>query len=222
MRVLFFGATGPSGVLIVKEYLKTYPDGTAVLYVRNASKVPTELSSSPAVTVVQGQLTDSETLTSAFKSGGQIDAVVSALGPVAPYSGGNVIAEAYRTIVPVTAANNCKRLIALSTLSQPDPRDKWTFSSWLLVFFVWLVIRGAQRDIMTYSPYIAEECDKHGIDWTLVRVPILTMKEGQIPIAGYIGDGKSGIILSRVAAAEFFVKAIEGKEWVRKSPSLSS
>ncbi|KAK7692831.1 hypothetical protein QCA50_004466 [Cerrena zonata] len=221
MRVLILGATGPSGILIVKEFFRAYPDGSAALYVRNPSKIPSELSSIPAITVIQGGLTDSQALASAFKSGGQIDAVVSALGPVPPF-GGNPITEAYRTIIPIMATNGCKRFIALSTYSHPDPRDKFSILNWLMVTTVWLLIGTAQRDILTYSPLIMEECDKHDIDWTLVRVPILTMKEGQRTVAGYIGDGKVGVILSRVAAAEFFVKAIEGKEWVRKAPSLSS
>lgn len=221
MRVLILGATGPSGIEIVKEFVNTYPDGSAVLYVRNPSKIPSSLSSIPAITVIQGTLTDSEALASAFKSSGQIDAVVSALGPILS-NGENIITQAYRAIIPIMAANHVKRLIALSTISHKDPRDKFTITSWLLTTSVWLFMRAQQRDIQEYSPLIVEECDKYGIDWTLVRVSMLTATEGQKPVAGYIGDGKVGLILSRVAAAEFFVKAIEGKEWVRKAPAISS
>lgn len=222
MRVLILGATGPSGILVIHEYFRVYPAGTAVLYVRNPSKLSSDISSNLAITVIQGELTDADALRRAFVSGGQIDAVLSTLGPVPPYSKEKLITRGYTTLIPVMASHKCKRLIALSTFSHKDPRDKFALLPWLMVSLVWLFMSGAYEDIITFSKYIQEECDKNDIDWTLVRVPGLTMKEGQKAVAGYVGDGNIGVILSRHALAEFFVKAIEEKKWVRKSPAISS
>jgi len=120
------------------------------------------------------------------------------------------------------ARHNAKRLIALSTLSAEDSKDRWALLAYILVTLVSTFVGYVYRDVVAYADTIKKEASAHGIKWTIVRVPILTSKEGQKPVAGYIGDGKTGVILSRHAYAEFVVDAIESKEWVDKAPALSS
>ncbi|KAJ7867425.1 hypothetical protein B0H13DRAFT_2202948 [Mycena leptocephala] len=222
MRVIVLGATGPSGVLVFKEYLKVYSEGTVIIYARNPSKLPADLISNPAVTVVKGELTDKAALTSAFEAGGKVDAVLSTVGPGMGHPSTLPLTAAYKEIISVMAAQGCKRLIALSTLSAEDSRDQFSLVASILVFIVWVIQRSAWRDIIAYSKLIAEECDKHDIEWTLVRVPGLHTKFNQKAVAGYLGDGKTGVLLSRHVIAEFYVREIEGKEWARKAPALSS
>lgn len=222
MRVIVLGATGPTGILVVREFLRVYPEGSAVLYVRNPSKIPQDISSNAKVSVVKGELTDKEALTSAFESGGQVDAVLSALGPLWGHPATKPLSNAYGLLIPIMAAHNSKRLIALSTVSVEDKKDKWSFLNALLVGIVWLIQRNAYRDIVEYAKVISSEGDKHGVDYTIVRVPNLNDKPGQKVIAGYVGDGKTSIFLSRHAIAEFYVREIEGKDWVGKTPAISS
>ncbi|KAJ7901528.1 hypothetical protein B0H13DRAFT_2027901 [Mycena leptocephala] len=214
MRVIVLGATGPSGILVVKEYLKVYPEGTVIIYARNPSKLPADLISNPAVTVAA--------LTSAFEAGGKVDAVLSTVGPGMGHPSTLPLTAAYKEIISVMATQGCKRLIALSTLSAEDSRDQFSLIASILVFIVWVIQRSAWRDIIAYSKLIAEECDKHDIEWTLVRVPGLHTKPNQKAVAGIWGDGKTGVLLSRHVIAEFYVREIEGKEWARKAPALSS
>ncbi|KAJ7495603.1 hypothetical protein FB451DRAFT_1335935 [Mycena latifolia] len=204
MRVIILGATGPSGILLVKEYFRVYPTGTAVL--------PVEIATNSAITVLKGELTDEAALTSAFEADGRtIDAVLSTVGPAAGHPSTLPLTAASRTIISVMAAQGCKH-----------KRDKSSLIVSILVFIVWAIQRNAYNDIVTYSKLVAEECTKHDIDWTLVRVPALNSKPNQNAVAGYVGDGKTGVFLSRHALAEFYVREIEGKEWSCKSPSLSS
>ncbi|KAJ6592669.1 NAD(P)-binding protein [Mycena capillaripes] len=223
MRVIVLGATGPAGILVVKEYFKVYPAGTVVIYARNPSKLPADIATNPAVTIVKGELTDEETLTSVFKADGlAVDAVLSIVGPSMGHPRTLPLTAGYKNIISVIAAQGCKRLIALSTLSAEDARDTSSLTVAILVFIIWALQRNAYNDIVAYSKLTAEECTKHGIDWTLVRVPALTSKPNQKDVAGYVGDGKTGIFLSRHALAEFYVHQIEGKEWACKAPALSS
>ncbi|KAJ7872250.1 hypothetical protein B0H13DRAFT_2553789 [Mycena leptocephala] len=175
MRVIVLGATGPFGVLVVKEYFKVYLDSTVITYARNPSKLPADLISNPAVTVAKGELTDKAALTSAFKAGGKVDALLSTVGLGMGHPNTLLLTAAYKEIISVMAAQGCK----------PSSRSRR------------FIQRSAWRDIVTYSKFIAEECDKHDIEWTLVRV------------------------LIKRPSPEFYVREIEGKEWVRKAPALS-
>lgn len=222
MRVLILGGTGPTGILVIRRFLETYTDGTLVVYVRNPSKLPEDISSNPAVAVVKGELTDKETLTSAFESGGQVDAVLSALGPLWGHPATKPLSAAYSLLIPIMGAHSCKRLIALSTVSVEDKQDKFSIANGLLVGAVWVIQRNAYRDILEYAKVISTEGEKHGVDWTLVRVPNLNDKPNQKVVAGYVGDGKTTIFLSRHAIAEFYVREIESKEWANKAPTISS
>lgn len=90
------------------------------------------------------------------------------------------------------AAHGCQRLIALSTISAEDERDKFSILAYILVTIVWLIQRNAYNDIVAYSNTIASKCDDYAIDWTLVRVPNLDNQEEQREVVGYVGDGRTG------------------------------
>jgi len=60
------------------------------------------------------------------------------------------------------------------------------------------------------------------LDWTIVRLPILTNIDSEEVVAGHVGDGKTGIYLSRKAYAAFTVHEVEKKEWVKEAPLISS
>lgn len=62
MRVLLLGATGPSGILIIHEFFKAYPDGTLIIYARNPSKLRSQIISNPSITIIKGELTDTDSL----------------------------------------------------------------------------------------------------------------------------------------------------------------
>ncbi|KIY65591.1 NAD(P)-binding protein [Cylindrobasidium torrendii FP15055 ss-10] len=222
MHVLILGGTGPSGLLLIQEFLKTHGDsGSMVIYARTPSKIPQDISSRTNVTVIKGELDDKAALTSAF-DGPKFDAVLSVLGPAQNHPPTRPIAAFYRVFIEIMAAHGCKRLIALSTPSAKDTRDTFSLATWLLVGFVKFFVNSAYRDIVEATEVIKEESTKHGIEWTIVRVPVLTMKTEQRPIAGYAGDGKVGIFLSRHALTEFYLNVLGSKEWIGKAPALSS
>ncbi|KAJ7268325.1 hypothetical protein C8J57DRAFT_1067441, partial [Mycena rebaudengoi] len=153
-------ATGTSGILLVKEYSRVYLTGTAVVYARNPSKLPVQLATNSAITVLKGELTDEAALISAFEAAGRtIDAVLSTVGPAGGHPSTLPLTAASRTTISVMAAQGCNH-----------ERDKSILIVSILVFIVWAIQRNAYNDIVTYSKLVAEECTKHGIDWTVSRI----------------------------------------------------
>ncbi|GLB36516.1 putative NAD(P)H-binding [Lyophyllum shimeji] len=221
MRVLILGATGAIGILLIRQVLKQYQSCTVVLYVRSPEKVLDDLKANPAIVVIEGQLNNKDALTKAAKG---VDVVLSALGPIVkrgPFHPSNTpLANAYLGLIEIMHQQHIKRLICLGTVSMTDPADKFSLAHSAMVSGVALFARNAYNDVVA----IANNIRSHGadLDWTIVRVPILTDSESEDVIAGYIGDGKTGTLLARAGFAAFAVGEIAKKEWVKKAPLISS
>ncbi|KAH8831357.1 hypothetical protein DL96DRAFT_1524300 [Flagelloscypha sp. PMI_526] len=223
MRVLIFGGTSPTGQESVHAFFKAYPGSTAVIYARTPSKLDKSIASHPAITVVQGQLAEIDKLETCFNE--PIDAVVSTLGPSTFRFPGTPIADFYRSLIPLLAKHNVKRLITLTTPSFEDPRDKFSLGFWLLVGIVRFLVPAAYREVRAMAQVVIDEGNKYQIDWTIGRVAILTDKPKSVwkeVKAGYVGDGKTSIFIARNAIGEWWISQIESKEWVGKVPYVSN
>ena len=75
-----------------------------------------------------------------------------------------------------------------------------------------------------YSEFVAigETIRASELDWTIVRVPVLTSHNNKEVIAGYVGDGKTKTTLARVGFSSFTLKELEKNEWTKKAPLISS
>ncbi|KAG5646047.1 hypothetical protein DXG03_004470 [Asterophora parasitica] len=221
MRIIILGATGPTGVLLIRQALKQLESCTIVLYVRSPEKVPDDLKANSSVTVVKGQLDDKEALTRALEG---VEVVLSALGPSVtkgPFHPSNTpLAHAYSLVIEIMQQYGINRLICLGTASIEDPADKFNLAFSILVNGVATLARSAYNDVVAIGHTIRTE--GANLDWTIVRVPILTNKESEEIIAGYVGDGKTNTILARAGFAGFVVGEIQRKEWVKKAPLICS
>jgi len=221
IRILILGATGPSGILLVRQALQKYESCTLVLYVRSPEKVPDDLASHPSVVIIQGQLEDIDKLAKAIEG---VEVVLSALGPSVksgPFHPSDTpLARAYSHIIELMHHHQVKRLICLGTASITDPADKFNLAFYALVNGVKIFARNAYNDVVA----IGETVRTAGadLDWTIVRVPILRDSESSDVVAGYVGDGKTSTTLTRLGFAVFVVEEIEKGEWVKKAPLISS
>ncbi|KAG6919569.1 hypothetical protein DXG01_004232 [Tephrocybe rancida] len=219
MRILILGATGAIGILIIRRALKIFTSCELVLYVRSVEKVPDDLKSNSSITIIQGQLTDQETLAKAMSG---VDTVLSALGPSVkkgPFHPSNTpLAHAYLSVINIMNQLGIKRLICLGTASITDPADKFNLAFSVLVNAVALGARNAYNDVVA----IGKNVRTHGadLDWTIVRVPLLTSQESDEVIAGYVGDGRTNTWLSRAGFAAFVIDEIEKKQWVKSAPLI--
>lgn len=219
MHILVLGATGPSGLLLVQEALVA--GHTVVVYVRSPQKLPDDVKANPAVTVVEGQLTDKAALSHALEG---VDAVLSALGPPVKqgitYPSNTPIAHGYAVLMDAMKERGVTRLIALGTPSMKDEHDKFSAKFAALVAGVALFAHGAYKDVVAIGETIRAE--KEALRWTIARVPILNSHEEKETVAGYIGDGKVHTSLSRAGFAAFCVQQLASDEWVNKAPLVSS
>ncbi|KAH8117124.1 NAD-binding protein [Phellopilus nigrolimitatus] len=214
MHVLVLGGTGGIGPLLVRELLAT--SHTVVVYARSPQKVPSDISSNPGVTVVQGELTDAAALASALVG---VHAVVSALGPSARHPPGTPLAKGYAVVIAQMKEVGVPRLIALGTGSITDEHDKSDKVFWLLVGGVSLLAHNAYKDIVAVGETIRASGD--ALAWTIARVPLLTNGQTREYQTGYLGDGKRTTTLPRLAFSTFIVDELERNDFVRKAPMLS-
>jgi putative NADH-flavin reductase len=163
MKVIVFGATGPTGQQVLRKALAAGHQVTA--YVRNPGKLIPEPQ---GLRVIVGELSDGAALQDAIA--GQ-DAVVSLLGPSGKTKG-TPVAKGMREIVRAMARAGVRRLIATATTSAADPRDRFSLPFWLAMHMVKALAGRAYDEIIATADAIRSS----DLDWTLVRLPMLSDK----------------------------------------------
>ncbi|KAG1889323.1 NAD-P-binding protein [Suillus subluteus] len=218
MHVLILGATGAAGVLLIQEALLA--SHTVVVYARTPEKLPEETRHDPRVTIRKGELDDREALSSAIMG---VDAVLSALGPSVSrgpmHPKGTPLARAYSLIIELMKGHRVRRLLALGTPSITDPNDKFSLRMSIIVNGVATLAHTAYEDVVAIGETIRTQ--GNDLDWTIVRVPILSGANDKRFVVGYVGDGKTGIRVARAGFALFVVQELENNEWVKKAPLIT-
>ncbi|KAI5900686.1 NAD(P)-binding protein [Schizophyllum commune H4-8] len=219
-RLLILGSTGPSGLELVRTALNDIPDVQLVLYVRSPQKLPEEIKSNPAVTVVEGTLEDTAALERALEG---VDAILSALGATGPSHPKNTpIAKFYSRLMKLMRERGIKRFLVLATPSAPDPEnDRFSFGYKAMVLSIYLLINPAYKECHTLGEMLRGPEGKD-IEWTMVRVPYLSHEDRTDTVAGYVGDRRLGLKLSRKGFAQFMVDELKNRQWVRKMPVVSN
>ncbi|KAL1741534.1 hypothetical protein HDZ31DRAFT_45245 [Schizophyllum fasciatum] len=219
-RILILGATGPSGLEIVRAALRDVPDAKLVLYVRSPQKLGEEIKTHPSITIVEGTLEDDAALERALQG---VDAILSALGPSGPSHPKDApIAQFYKKLLNKMRERGIKRFLALGTASAPDPaHDRFSLVWKAMVLTIYTFYYAGYSEFHTLGEILRGPEGK-GIEWTMARVPWLTDDDNTETIAGYIGDGKTGLRLARKGFAKFMVGELKKREWVGKMPAISS
>lgn len=215
-HILVFGGTSPTGIDFCLAALR---DGhTLTLYVRNASKLPSEISSN--VNIVAGNLTDASKVEEAVACGAKT--VVSFIGPVLADAkkGHTPIADGYRVIIPLLRKYKYERTLNISTASYKAPQDRFSLLYSLMIWPVYLFVHPAYAEINAMTPLITE-LPTDEIKWTVFRVPVLRDKDAKPVKAAFVGEGV-GMFLERKGIAEWVLKEMEEEKWVGKCPALSN
>ncbi|KIJ68791.1 hypothetical protein HYDPIDRAFT_173430 [Hydnomerulius pinastri MD-312] len=219
MRVLVLGATGAAGVLLIEEALEA--SHTVVVYARSPEKLSEKTRRDSRVTIHKGELTDEAALSVAME---RVDAVMSALGPSVSrgplHPSGEPLAHAYSMIIRLMKTHGINRLLALGTPSITDPNDKFSLQMSIIVAGVRTLAHTAWKDVVAIGETIRKEGD--ALDWTIVRVPLLSGSGDKEFVAGYVGDGKTGKWLTRAGFAAFTVQELTRNEWVKAAPLITS
>lgn len=210
MRLAVFGATGETGRLLIEQALAA--GDRVVAYARNPSKI--ELKHDQ-LTAMKGELSDRAGIERAVSGA---DAVISVLGPRGS-SKGKPIAIGTENIIEAIKKHGVRRLVISSTASAKDPNDMPELRFRIVIGVVKLFILAAYEDIVT----TAESVRKSDLDWTIVRLPMLNNgpKSGKVK-AGYMGRGEVGTRISRADIADFMLKQVQDKKYLRQAPLIGN
>lgn len=211
MHITVFGGSGATGIILIEKALNKGYMVTAM--VRTPAKIKIEHSN---LNIMAGELTETDKIEEAIHDA---DAVISLLGPT-PQTKGLVIADGVKNIINAMEKKGVKRLIATATPSFKDSNDKFQFGFSLAVFMIKNLLKHSYNNIVLTGKCITES----GLDWTLVRLPMLSDKpaRGKI-IVGYPGDGKVNLFsLSRADLADFLLQQLNEHNYIRKAPTISN
>jgi putative NADH-flavin reductase len=209
MQLTIFGGTGASGRLVVDAALGAGHEVTA--YARN----PTKLAAARGLTIVEGELHHADRINTAIDGSA---AVISLLGPIRGVKG-HPVTDATKVIVHAMEAKGVQRLIATGTPSATDPEDRSHLGFRLAVAAIRTFLPAAYREIRGTADAIRGS----ELDWTLVRLPILTDRQHPRPAAtGHVGSRGVGIRLSRNVLAHFLLEQLADRTWVHRAPLISN
>ena len=209
MRLAIFGGSGRTGQHVVAQALAAGHDVTALT--RGPAKLPADNSRLRAVMGnVQDAAAVAETLAGA-------QGVISVLGPTVNTPVFEVSAGMGHILAGMTAGGP-RRLIVSLGAGVADPRDTPQAFHHLMNFLV----RRMSRYIYEDMAQVDRQVRASGLDWTIVRVPMLVdgPRTGRVK-AGYVGQGL-GPRVSRADLADFMLRQLTDDAYLRQAPAIST
>lgn len=213
VKVAVFGASGRTGRLVVERALEAGHEVRAFVRGPAGLDPPPEVASSGRLEVVRGDVTDAAAVEGGVAG---VDAVLSALGHTKT-STRDVHTVGTRNIVAAMEKHGAKRLVSLTGAGVRDHRDRPKFSDRAIVFALKLLQGRVLRDAEGHARIL----DGSGLDWIIVRAPMLTDGEGKGEYrVGYVGKN-SGSRISRADVADFMLAQLEDRTYLRRAPMVS-
>jgi len=208
MKIVVFGASGGTGIKIVEQALQA--GHTITAFVRSPSKITIQ---HPNLALFQGDVMDATAVEKAII--GQ-DAVISTLGPTRPSVPG-MMETAAQNIVAGMKKHGIRRIISTTGAGVRQPQDKPKLMDHLIGALLNLLAKGVVLD----SAANVKVIQASDLDWTVVRFPRLMdgAHTGKYRL-GYVSKDSSAQ-LSRADGADFVLKELTGKQWLRKLPLVS-
>ena len=215
MKILVLGATGRTGKFIIEEALKKGHYVTAI------ARDPAKLEKYK-IDIIQGTPYDYDTLEKALNG---CDAVINTLNvsrrsdnPWAPLTAPkDLISKSAANSITAMEKTGIKRFVALSTIGAGR---SWKNSPAILRLIVSIsnlkyafIDHGKQEKILENS----------SIEYTICRAPMLSIEINTSgAAASQETENPQSMKLSRNSAAEFFIKIIENREYIRQTVNLSN
>ncbi|HZV79934.1 MAG TPA: SDR family oxidoreductase [Candidatus Binatus sp.] len=199
MNIVVFGASGRTGRLVVEEALDKGHAVTAFVRHRHAGA-----EEHPKLRVIVGDAVDAGAVEAAIS--GQ-DGVVSVLGPDSRRPD-DVCSESTERIIASMKRQGVARLIAVTAAT--DIEGGFLFDKIVRPLFMRRIYEDKERQEMSIF--------KSGLDWTIIRPPIL--RDGPRTGAYRLAIGaapKGGWRVSRADVAELIVKELPRKDYVHQA-----
>ena len=208
MKIVVFGASRGAGLQVVKQALEAGHIVTA--FVRSPEKFEVRHAN---LIVFKGDAMDASAVENAII--GQ-DSVISALGPTRPPIL-HMMETSAKNIVTGMKKHGVRRLISTTGAGVRQPEDEPKF----IDNFIGFLLNILAKDVVLDSAENVQVIRTSDLDWTVVRFPRLMDGEhtGKYRV-GFVGKD-SGTQLSRADAADFILKELAEKKWLRKLPVVS-
>lgn len=228
-KILVLGGTGPAGICVLHELLHRNHD--VVAYARSPSRIPSELSSNPLLTIIQGEMSDYKAFSSALKG---CSAIISHLGGDInnPNVSPTLYSDMYRnTIIPAMRERGVKKILLMGTIAISRPEDSFILMRPIVLTYLKLFAKNLYRNIINTEELFENEAGD--LDWTIFRIAAIpgepdveSWRKGREEGKLYVGPiGAKGWTMNtnRSLLARWLVDAAEGKaeEWVRKMPAVT-
>lgn len=208
MKFIVFGASGGMGLEVLKQALEAGYFVTA--FVRTPSKVNLR---HPSLTLFQGDAMDLPAVEKAIVGH---EAVISTLGPSRPPVPGMMKTTA-GNIIAAMKKHGLRRLIATTGAGVRQPEDQPK----LMDYLIGVLLNLLAREVVLDSAESVKLIQATDLDWTIVRFPRLMdgLYTGKYRV-GYMSK-ESSTQFSRADGADFILKELTEKKWLRKAPLVS-
>ena len=209
MKLAVFGATGKTGKHLLAQALAEGNQVTVLM--RNPNKLALQ---HPRLTILQGEVGDAAKVEQTIAGA---DAGISVLGPTnkAPKFR---ISQGTEHIIAAMKTKGIRRLVVSAGAGVGDPND----TPKLFNYFMNVMLKLMARNVYEDMKRVVESVRLSELDWTVVRVPMLTddVKTGKVRV-GYVGNG-IGPRLTRADMADFILKQVRDRQYVRQAPAISN
>ena len=209
MKLAIFGASGHTGIPLVEQALAA--GHTVRALVRNLAKLTIKHDH---LTVIQGDVSDPAKVNETIDG---CEAVLTVIGH-SKTSPKDIQAVATRNIIDAMNHHGIRRLVSLTGAGVRDPKDQPKTVDKVFGFL-----------LKTFSADVAADAEQHaalirasGLNWVIVRGPMLTEgpRTGKYYV-GYVGK-ESGTRVSRADIADFMLKQVKDNSYLQSAPMISS
>jgi len=208
MKIIVFGASRGVGLKVVEQALEA--GHTVTAFVRSPEKFGVKHAN---LMVFKGDSMDAAAVEKAIAGH---EAVISALGPTRPPVP-QMMEISAKNIVAGMKKHGVRRLVSTTGAGVRQPEDKPKFADHLIGFLLNLLA----KDVVLDSAENVKVIQASDLDWTVVRYPRLMDGEHTRKYrVGFVGKD-SGTQLSRADGADFVLKELTEKKWLRKLPLAS-
>lgn len=210
MKVLVLGATGATGLLIVRNALAA--GHSVVALVRSKEKALA--AGLTGIELVEGDARDEAALTRAIVGS---DAVISSLGTaMSPFREVTMLSTATRALVHVMEAQKVQRLVCITGLGAGDSRGHGGF------FFDRLFLPLLLRNVYDDKNRQEDAIRASALAWTIVRPTVLNDKPAQGHVRALTDlTTVHGGSIARADVAAFVVEQLTTDTWLRKAPLIT-
>jgi putative NADH-flavin reductase len=208
MKIVVFGASRGVGSKVVEQALEA--GHTVTAFVRSPEKFGVKHVN---LIVFKGDSMDAAAVEHAIA---EQEAVISALGPTRPPVP-HMMEISAKNIVAGMKRHGVRRLVSTTGAGVRQPEDKPN----LIDHFIGYLLNLLAKDVVLDSAENVKVIQTSDLEWTVIRFPRLMDGEHTRKYqVGFVGKD-SGTRLSRADGADYVLRELTEKKWLKKLPLVS-